>query len=513
MSAISAADARRAVRNAGAIAAASLLSKGILFFWQLVLARALGEAVFGIYVTVGAFISIGTSITNFGMGPIVVRDVARYPERAGQVLTATLFMQTALAGGAYAVVTGAAVLLGYDPAIQAFLALAGISLIVDILGNMTNDLLLARERMIATSAVSILQIIALVLLAVLALAVGWGLLGVYLATITAGVLRAAALWTLVWRGSMRPVFPLKRAIALPLLLNGAPLAVSAFLSLAYQHADKLMTTRLIGESSTGYLGAAFVIIFGVVEMLNTTVLVATYPLLSRYYVKDNLPAAGVEAPAGNAETFGFIVEKLAVFTLLIALPLALLLTVFAAEITVPLFGEDFRPAADVLRVLIWYAAVTMVVNVLAQALMVQNRQGRLLGMRALGLATNIGLNALLLLNIGLLGAPLASLAAELLVLLLLALTVRARGLSWRRMLGRGWRAALLACLTLGIMLAAGGVHPLLGMVAGMLVYAAGIALGGVLAADDWDLLYRLVAAMPGSRLVTRFWRRQVSINW
>jgi hypothetical protein len=45
------------------------------------------------------------------------------------------------------------------------------------------------------------------------------------------------------------------------------------------------------------------------------------------------------------------------------------------------------------------------------------------------------------------------------------------------------------------------------------VYAALVILGGVLAADDWDLVYRLVAAMPGGALVLRYWQRDVAINW
>ncbi|MEO0563945.1 MAG: oligosaccharide flippase family protein, partial [Chloroflexota bacterium] len=54
--------ARRAARNAGALAAAGLFSKGMLFVWQFVLARWLGEAGYGIYGTVGALATIATVI-------------------------------------------------------------------------------------------------------------------------------------------------------------------------------------------------------------------------------------------------------------------------------------------------------------------------------------------------------------------------------------------------------------------------------------------------------------------
>ncbi len=59
---ISGAEARRAARNAGAIAAASLLSRGLQFGWQLILVPGLGPAAYGVYGAVLAFVQVGTSI-------------------------------------------------------------------------------------------------------------------------------------------------------------------------------------------------------------------------------------------------------------------------------------------------------------------------------------------------------------------------------------------------------------------------------------------------------------------
>jgi O-antigen/teichoic acid export membrane protein len=492
-------EARRAVRNASAIAAASILSKGALFAWQLALARALGETLYGVYGTVGAFIAVGTAVVSFGLGPIVIRDVARSPQQAGKYLTATLIMQSALALLAYGLVNGAAWAGGYQPEIRALLALAAFSLLIDVLGNMTNDLLLARERMVESSAVAVGHVALLIVLAGAALLTGQGLIGVYLASLTAGGLRAAVLWGLAARQGMRPAWPFDRAVAGPLLRNGAPLALTAFLSLAYQHADKLMTTRLIGTSDTGYLTAAFVIVFGTIELLSTTILTATYPMMSRYH--------------GQGDTFGFIVGKLAFFTLLISLPLALALSIFAADIIVPLFGPNYAPTADVLRILIWYTAVTMTANVFAQALIVQNRQRGLLRLRAAGLAVNITLNALLIPRIGITGAALASLVAELLVLGLLLRLFRADGWDLRRLLPRLGRLALLTAAVALALLALRAAHPLIGLAAVPLLYGGAALAARILAPEDWDLLYRLAAAMPGGALVRRWWRRDVPLNW
>lgn len=493
---ISPAEARRAARNAGGIAAASIISKGVLFVWYIVLARALGETHYGIYGTISSFIAVGTAIVNFGMGPIVIRDVARNPAQAGKYLTATLVMQSLLAIVAYGLVNSGAMLGGYDMDIRFYLTVAGISLLVDILGNMTNDLLLAQERMLASALIAIVHIFILIGLAALALALGYGLLGVYIATLLAGLIRSAMLWGLVLRGGVR-LQRLDRSIARPLLVNGAPLAAAAFLSLAYQHADKLMTTRLMDTTQTGYLTAAYVVIFGVIELLNTTILTATYPMMSRYH--------------GEGETFGFIIEKLVFFTLVISLPIALVLSLFAPYLIIPLFGENYRPTAVVLRILIWYATVAMVTNVFAQALVTQNQQRQLLGVRAAGLGSNILMNALLIFPLGIAGAALASLLAEILVLTVLLRGFHAPGWAQHRILIHWLRLGGVALVVAAVMLAVGQVHFLLGVVAGALIYAFGLA--RVLTAADWDLLYRLLAAMPGGALVLRYWKRDVTVNW
>ena len=498
---IGGAEARRAARNAGAIAAASILSRGLQFGWQLILVPGLGPEAYGVYGAVAAFIMVGASIPAFGMGAIFIRDIARYPERAGKYLTSTLFIQTILGAVAYVGVNAAASAGGYSETVRGFLALAGISLMVDIIGNMCNDLLLAQERMVSTSIVTICHVIALITFAGIGLASGYGLLGVYIGTILAGVGRSTALWILVLRNGTRPVWPFDRSIAFPLLLNGAPLALYAFLGLAYQQADKLITNRLIGDVDTAYLTAAFVIIFGVSELLNTTVLTAVYPMLSRSYGD------------GRNPLFGFMVDKLGFFNLLVSLPITLTVSIFASEITIPLFGEKFRPTADVLRILMWYVLLSMASAVIARGLTVQNRQRIMLAIRAGGLALNILLLFIFLPMLGVTGAAFASACAEAIVLIILFTVFRASGWELRRILPRLLRLIILGVVVAAAMLILKTIHPIVGIVGGLALYTIGVYVSGVLGADDWDLLYRLLAAMPGGTRVVKYWRRDVTLNW
>ena len=494
---LSGAEARRAARNAGAIAAARIVSSAVQFGWQLILGHALGDADFGVYATVGALYLIGATVTAFSMSLIVIRDVARRPESAGRYLSAALVVETVLGLIAYVGINVSAA--GYDSGLRAYVAVAGLSLLIDMIGNLCYDQLMAQERMVTTSAVDVIQIVIRVGLAALALAAGFGLLGVYIVTILTGIGRSAALWLLLRRTGVRPHFPLDWSIGRPLLINSAPLALSSFIGITYTQIDKLLTTGLLSDADTGHLNAALVIVAGVIDVLSTTVLIALYPMMSRSYRSD-----------GQNATFRFMVEKLAFFTLLISLPIGLIFSLFAAAIIVPLFGAAYTPTADIIRVLIWYAVVTMVVNVFAQALYVENRQRYLLAVRVGGLAVELTLSLLLLPRIGVMGAALATTGSEIVVLLVWAGDFHFDlGLLLPRLL----RLIAVAAVAVLGMLALGALHPLAGMIGGGLMFAGGVLIARVLADDDWDLLYRLIAAAPGGGLIRRYWHRPVELNW
>ncbi len=503
---LSGAEARRAARNAGAIVVARVLSSGALLLWQLILGRLLGDSEFGVYGTVGALFALGASLTAFGTGPIVVRDVARRPDRAGMYLSAALITHTMFGLGAYLILNALGVALGYDGSIRALTAVAAISLFVDLFGNVAYDVLLGRERMVVASGIDVAHIVVRIVLAGIALSLGFGLLGVYVMTIVSGVGRSVAFWIVLRRDNVRAHFPIDGVLVRALIINSAPLAVGALINITYTQIDKLMTTSTLTTADTGHLNAAFVIIAGVVELLSSTVLTAIFPILSRAFV---MPFKLTD-PA-NA-TFRFLIEKLAFFSVLVGLPLSIAITLFASAVAIPLFGADFAPTADLLRVLIWYALVVLVVNVFAQGMMAQNRQRRLLIVRFGGLGLKLSLNIFLLPRVGVIGAGIASVCAELVVLALLIGDYRALQLQ-RHLLGRLARTALAGVVAAAVMWVVGAINPVVGLIVGGLAYI--VALIGVraLAKDDLDLLYRLVAAAPGGRVILKYWKRDVVLNW
>jgi O-antigen/teichoic acid export membrane protein len=200
--------------------------------------------------------------------------------------------------------------------------------------------------------------------------------------------------------------------------------------------------------------------------------------------------------------------------LMVALPLILILAVFADNVILFIYPVEYTPTIAILRIYLWYTLFTMVGNVFAKALLIQNRQRFTLWVRGASLILNIVLNAYLLWRYrDPRGAAVASVGAEILALSLMAGAFRAKGFDWARIVPGVLRVVLIGVLMAGAMLAGKQIHIIIGILAGLTVYSAGLLIGGAISPADWDLLYRLTAAMPGGTLIRRFWKRETSINW
>lgn len=155
----------------------------------------------------------------------------------------------------------------------------------------------------------------------------------------------------------------------------------------------------------------------------------------------------------------------------------------------------------------------MIAAVLAQRLVIQNRQRFLLQLRVVGLAANIAMNLLLLPTLGVQGAAIASVCAEIFVVIILLRNFQAGG--WiSEGLGPSWlRLGALGVLVALVMATLRETHPILGIIGGWTIYIAGLYVWHILRSDDWELLCRLAEAMPGGALLVRYRRWHMKLRY
>lgn len=484
-------EAQRVARNAASLIGARVITAGALLVWQVLLARQLAPAEYGLYATIAALMAVGAVLPDFGIGVIHVRTAARQPMGAGRILTAALALHIPLAVLAYVAVQAFAALLGYSPELQAVLLLAAVSLLIDVAGTAAHNQLVAGERIGRAAMLSALHAVLLMTAGGFVLAAGGGLWAVYGAVIACGLVRTTAFWAVLWPTAWRPVPRVEPATARRLIRSGMPLGAAAALTLGLMHADKLATTAVLGEAPTGQLMIAFVLVFGLVELLGTTVLVAALPTMSR------------QAPDG--ERLPGMLRHLLVFDLAVGLPAAGLLMVVGPAIGERLFGLEYAAGASLLPILGWYVVLHLWEGALAQGAIVQDRQASVLVARAAGLAVNLALILTLLPRLGIAGAAYAMIAGDLVIIAVFLMRLRLPAAFWTAIARDAVRLGP-AALFLGatLLLLSGRVPPGASVAAALAGYAAFLA-GGALPPEQREVLRRLLrtASMGWGRNAAR----------
>lgn len=182
---------------------------------------------------------------------------------------------------------------------------------------------------------------------------------------------------------------------------GLPLAISSLSVAIYTRTDQLMLGSMLDETHVGWYSAALT--------LSQGWMMFPIALMTSWMV-------GINEAARSARRglFEHRVRHLFVVVFLIALVPATVMGLFSEAVIALLYGSDYGPAAEVLRI----TAISSVFSVLGttafNVITVMGGYGFLLRKMLLVSALNIGLNALLIPRFGLVGAACSTLVAEIL---------------------------------------------------------------------------------------------------
>jgi len=417
-----------------------------------VLTRYLGAADYGRYTLALAFVSAFGVAADIGLYTILVRELARTPERTGELVGNALTLRAILWVGASALAAAIAFAVGYEPRVRAAVALAALPMGLGLLQAAVQAVFQARLDMLPVAIAEVSGRAAAFALAVLVAVLDLGFYAVLLAA--AGGALASLVLTAVFaarRGvDLRP--RADRAVWRALVVAALPLGLSLGLTELYFRADQLIISAFRPIEEVGLYGLAF----RVVELAATlpgALLASVFPVL----------AEGRERGALQAAFDVFVV---------LGAPLALGGLVLADDVVLAVAGREFAGAADPLRILLFAIALAFVNGLFGFLLVARDRQRDVLRLNLAALAVNLGLNVALVPSLGIEAAAAVGVLSELVIL----------AGSWRylRPLGEwpGWGLLPKAVLAAAVMTAV--LWPADGLQLAVLVVLAVAVYGGVL---------------------------------
>ena len=480
----------RVARNSLAPIILNLFNRGIDFAFAFIMLRILGPADAGIYFYAG-FIFIWFDIfTNFGLDVFLTREVARDPSRAARYFftTSALRLSLTLAG----VVLLAAFLFARQTFIAPPLSAEGVIAIILLyigllpgsLSKGMTSLFYAFQQAEYPAAITTLSTINKVILGLMALVLGFGVIGLAAVSIVTNVL---TLVILMWGGRRLLTSPLnllstngeetsspsllaerglggevKRRIDLSLIRHMTreswPLMVNHFLATIFFQIDILIIEAMHGVRMVGLYSVAYkwVAALNIVPAFFTQ---AMLPVMSRQAHEDR---------EALKRTYILAVKLL----VSLALPVAVLFTFLAWSLTALLGGSQFLPdGAIATQLMIWSIPIGWVNSLTQYVLIALDLQRRIMRAFAIAVAFNIITNLVLIPQYGYQAAALTTIASEMMLLLPFGWLLHGAlgAINWGSMV---WRPAVAASGMFAVMAMEWDTQPVIALIAGAIIYPA-----------------------------------------
>lgn len=463
--------------------ATSLLMKLIDLAFALLSLRILGPVGTGRYGWAVVVFSLANTVTDFGLGILVTREVSRDRTQANRYLTNTAILRLALwAASLLPVAIFAAINLAFSDLTldtAGALGLLMIGMLPSSLAASLAFLFNAYEKFEYRIAIDFATRLLSAALGVMALVLGYGYVGLAAVSILTNLFTLAAFYYLVRTALFTPRWEPDRSLMRWMFSESYPLMINNLLSGLFFRIDALILRPLKGDAVLGYYQTAYKFI-DALNFIPSNFTLAIFPALSRY-----------AASAKDAMLRAYILSLK--ILLWVALPITVG-TIFVARELIGIFGGNaYLPdSAIALQVLIWFLPFSFINSVTHYVLIALGQQRFLTKAFILGVVFNVAANLAAIPSLSYVGAALVTILSEIVLLLPFYYSVR-KNLASIPFWSIAWRPALAA----GVMgLALWGLVARAGLfvavpLAGALYVVLLIALGA-LGEDERALLRQLV---------------------
>ncbi len=456
----------RFTRNAITPLLASGFDRAVFWVFWIVALRILGPERNGEYAFAVNLLTYFAALTDFGLGTVLTRDLARRDRDLRPLFGAGLVIRLRLVGVSAPLMVGLALIYYATGSISAATvvtaAVLAFGLLPTALGQAYASVYGAWERMDRRGLVAAGTSALTVGLGLLLLGAGAGVIGLAVAGMVSGtasllvLARPVGLDLLKTSGQGR----IHRGA---LLTAGFPLMLNGLLATAFVQLDILILQAIEGTAVVGHYNAAYKFI-NALNAVPAAVVLAAFPLMAR--MAEDPKALGRWA----ARTWRVLIS--------FAAAAVVLLFAYAEPLVAALLDEEFLPfTAQALSILIWFLPLSYLNGTLQYVVISLDRQWWLTPAFLLTTLFNAVTNLALVPVFGFRAAAATTIASEVVLLITLAWILRRQRLL-RQLIEPALRPTLAAgCLALAAWLLR-DVAWVPAAAAGVAVYVGVLALSG-----------------------------------
>jgi len=325
-------------KNTAFITAAFIGQKVISFVYFTLIARQIGATNTGKYFFALSFTTIFVVFIDLGLNQVLIRESARFKEKAQNYFSTILWAKIILAFLIYVVALITINLLGYPEEIRHLVYLSAITMVFDSLHLSIYGVIRAIGSL-KYEAFSILasQFLTLIL-GLTFLYSGLPLIFLILAfTIPSflNVCYASIILSSKYQIRLHPHF--NKEILIMFLKIAAPFALAAIFARLYSYFDSVLLSKIAGDKAVGWYSIAYKITFAF-QFIPMALIAAVYPRFSEYFIN-------------NKERLAYVFERSLKYLLIIVLPISLGIGILAKDIVLSIYSIDFLHSILPLQIL------------------------------------------------------------------------------------------------------------------------------------------------------------------
>lgn len=391
-------------QNTSFLTIASVLQKVISFFYFIFVARMIQVENTGVYFFAITFTTIFTVVADFGMGPVLTREAARYPERSQDYFNTVFWTKIVFGAGAYLLVVVLANVLNYSPLTKTLIYVSGITMFLDNLLTAFYSIFRARKNLIYESIGIIGSQFITLVIGTVALLNGWPLVWLIIAYTTASFLNLIFVSNAIKKVyNIRLHFVWNSAIFKIFLATALPFALAGIIGRLYSYSDSLLMSKMLSAKELGWWSVPYKITFAF-QFIPVALSASVYPVFSSLFINQK-------------EAIGPLFEKAWRYLFAIVFPLALGLMAVADPVVKSVFGQQYAPSIIPLRILLVSLIFGFLGFITSAVLNATNKQKTQTKLITLALGVNIILNLILLPRLGISGAAVSALVSSILLCL------------------------------------------------------------------------------------------------
>lgn len=394
---------RRIIKNSSALFIAQLVSSAVSLIFGVIIARVLGDTVFGKFAFGLAFTEIFSIFASLGYNTLLIREVSRDKEQVNKYLNNIFSFRALFSLILFILIVITINVMNYPDETKIAVYMLGLFQMLEALANVFKVTFRAFEKMEYEAAIIVsVNLISLPLMLVV-IYLGYGLIAISLVYVSIGLMDL--LFSFVLCG--RKITSVKRDLDFEFLRKTIPSAVSlsmlAIFALIYVKIDTVMLSFMKGDAVVGWYNAAYYLVQGL-KPIQQMIMSALFPIMAFSFI-------------AQKEALKRIFEKSFKYLFILGLPIAVGITLLADKIILLFYGPSFDNSIVPLKILSWDVLLVFLYGCISFLLVSINRQHQMAFLAGCTALLNIILNLFLIPTYSYIGSAFATIIAESFLLL------------------------------------------------------------------------------------------------